>query len=339
MKIWFEITNSPHINLFKNIIQELQRENHVKITCRPLANTIELLELNGLQYKIIGSHYGKNFVKKLFGFPIRVLQLVNYIKKYRPDVAIGQSSFQMPLAAKILGIPCVYMNDNEHALGNIPSFIFADRIMIPEFLDRKKVHKQLGRDKKILKYPGLKEGIYLYHLLTKVKKVKKENKVIMFRPEPRTAQYYKGGTNFIDPLLVELKKQYSIIISPRDDLQKNHYKQKIFSDIKVLEKPLNLIEIIQKCDLFIGAGGTMTREMAVSGIPTVSIYQDSLLDVDKYLIREGYLYYKKKPLKKDIDNYISSHANRDNLRDVLLHKGKMAEELIINTIKELGVKK
>ena len=138
MKIWFEITNSPHINLFANIIRDLQKEHEVIITCRPLANTIELLELQNFKFDVVGTHYGKNIVKKLFGFPIRVMQLVRHFIKNKPDVAISQSSFQMPLAAKFLRVPCIYMNDNEHAKGNIPSFICADKIMIPEFLNRKK---------------------------------------------------------------------------------------------------------------------------------------------------------------------------------------------------------
>ena len=47
------------------------------------------------------------------------------------------------------------------------------------------------------------------------------------------------------------------------------------------------------CDLFIGAGGTMTREAAVLGIPTISVYQDTLLDVDNYLIQKGHMIHKR----------------------------------------------
>lgn len=39
--------------------------------------------------------------------------------------------------------------------------------------------------------------------------------------------------------------------------------------------------------LFIGAGGSMTREMAVMEIPVISIYQAELLAVDRYLVDKG----------------------------------------------------
>ena len=93
MKIWFEITNSPHINLFANIIRDLQKEHEVIITCRPLANTTELLELHNFKFDVVGTHYGKNIVKKFLGFHIRVMQLVRHFRKNKPDVAISQSSF------------------------------------------------------------------------------------------------------------------------------------------------------------------------------------------------------------------------------------------------------
>jgi len=58
MKIWFDLSNSPHINLFAELIRDLKKENEVIITCRPLANTIELLELHSFDFEVVGKHYG-----------------------------------------------------------------------------------------------------------------------------------------------------------------------------------------------------------------------------------------------------------------------------------------
>ena len=93
MKIWFDLSNSPHINLFARMIRELEGEGHeVVITCRPLANTIDLLDLHGFRYEVVGVHYGGKLAMKLFGFPIRVWQLWRYLRGKRIDVAISQSS-------------------------------------------------------------------------------------------------------------------------------------------------------------------------------------------------------------------------------------------------------
>lgn len=40
MKIWIDITNSPHVNFFDQLYNDLRSEDHqVYITCRDLANT------------------------------------------------------------------------------------------------------------------------------------------------------------------------------------------------------------------------------------------------------------------------------------------------------------
>ena len=70
MKIWFDLSNSPHINMFAALIRELQHEHEVIITCRPLANTVDLLDLHKLPYTIVGRHYGKKFAAKVLGLSL-----------------------------------------------------------------------------------------------------------------------------------------------------------------------------------------------------------------------------------------------------------------------------
>jgi predicted glycosyltransferase len=327
MKIWFDLSNSPHINLFAEMIRDLMHDHEVIITCRPLANTIDLLDLHKFNYTIVGKHYGGKLSSKLFGYPVRVIQLHKFLKKQKPDIAISQSSFHSPLTAWFLHIPSIYMNDNEHAMGNIPSFIFASRILIPEFLDRRKVYKQCARDSKIIQYPGVKEGIYLWNAQID----QKDKKIIYVRPEPWIAQYYKGAINFLDDMLLYLKDKSKIVLLPRGKDQAIHYEQNKFQGIEVLNKPLSLQEIASQCRLFIGAGGTMTREMAVLGIPTISVYQDELLDVDKYLIAEGMMIHKPDLTGEFAYNYLLKCEQKEPNRD-LLKRGKEAYYLIKNLL-------
>ena len=340
MKIWFDLSNAPHINLFKDLIKDLQSEGHeVIVTCRPLSNTVSLLDLHKINYTIIGKHYGKNFFKKLAGYPIRVWQLQKFIKPLKVDTAISQSSFHSPVAARLLGIPSIYMNDNEHAMGNIPSFICATRIMIPEFLSIKKVQKQGAARKKIIAYPGVKEGIYLWQkYLSPADNAPADDgrRNIYIRPEPRTAQYYKGGENFLDEVIEGLKDTFSITLLTRDKEQFDHYRTSRFRGVQVPDKPKSFDEIAGNCRLFIGAGGTMTREMAVIGMPTISVYQDDLLDVDQYLIKMGLMKHIPDLKIQHVLDYTESIKAKSPDNDLLL-KGKesygLIKSLIIETTK------
>jgi predicted glycosyltransferase len=332
MRIWFDLSNSPHINFFYSLIRDLEKEHEIIITCRPLANTIDLLQLFDLPFKVVGRHYGKRLSSKLLGYPIRVLQLYQYLKTRKPDVAISHSSFHSPLVARLLGCRSIYLNDNEHAVGNVPAFLAANTIMIPEFLEKERVLKQGASDDKILQYPGVKEGIYLWQLESQIKGLRSsssdsEKKIVVVRPEPWTAQYYKGALNFMDSLLEGLKDKIKVLVIPRGEAQAEHYRKTTFSGLDVLDKPLELMEIANRCCMFIGAGGTLTREMAVLGIPTISVYQDELLDVDKYLIKTGQMIHHP-----DLDASFALGYLEDcmlkSANKELLRKGQLAYAMI-----------
>lgn len=334
MKIWIDLTNSPHVNFFARMIKDLQEDHEVLMTCRPLANTIELLDMAGFPHYIVGSHYGQNKIKKILGFIIRIVQLYGFLKNKDVDVGISHSGFNVPVVSRLLGIPCVYLNDNEHAAANRVSFLFADRIMVPEFLDIEKVKKQWAREDKIIRYPGVKEGVYLwaYEPIDSNNSDNEKNKKRIFvRPEPWTAHYYRGERNFIDELLIGIRDKYKITLLPRGSVQDKYYRQDKFSGITVPKKSISLSEIMSNCDLFIGAGGTMTREAAVLGIPTVSIYQDQLLDVDRYLINKGFMVHKRNINAEFVANFLGQIDKRPPDRQ-LLHKGKEAYELIKTTL-------
>ncbi|MDB4293376.1 DUF354 domain-containing protein [Maribacter sp.] len=343
MKIWFDISNSPHVLMFHHLINELESEGHeVIITSRPLANTVALLDQRNLKHNIVGEHYGKNFYKKVFGYPIRVWQLRNFLKNNKPDLAVSQSSFHSPVAAWLLGIPSIYTNDNEHAMGNLPAFYLATQILIPESLPIESIAKKGISPKKITQYPGVKEGIYLWRKEKKSSKMgtgESESKVhIYIRPEPLTAQYYTAKENFLDDTIVALQKKYSITVLARDKTQLEHYKQEKFAHTLVPEKPLDFEYIRQNCTLFIGAGGSMTRELAILGVPTISVYQDDLLEVDKYLISQKVMAYEPSITPELVENHLRQEATSAS-NNSIMEKGEQAYQMLKKRILEYDLKK
>lgn len=331
MKIWIDFINSPQVSFFEPLINELSLRGHeIILTCRNSANTVDLIRQRNWNYIIIGNNVKKATISKLFSFPVRVYALVSFLRKKGIDVAISQSSFYLPIAARILGIPSIYTNDNEHAMGNIPSFFFATTIFIPENLSLSKILKKGARRSKVFKYPGIKEGVYLWPKGIDIQNRRNLNgntqRKIYVRPEPSTAQYYSGRTNFLDNLLIDLKKKYSITILTREKSQQTHYRQNKFSEIEVPERPLPFDEVAENCLLFIGAGGSMTREMALIGVPTISVYQGDLLEVDKFLIAQGLMIHNQDLRYNDVEQTISTNASRSVNMNLII-KGEEAYQL------------
>ena len=332
MKIWFDISNSPHINMFYDLIRELESEGHeIIVTSRPLANTVALLNQKNIRHTIIGQHYGKNVFKKLFGYPIRVFQLWQYLSRLKPDLAVSQSSFHSPMVAKIIGIPSIYTNDNEHALGNLLCFLTATRVLIPEKMPIPSFFRNSIWCNKFIRYPGIKEGIYLWIKAASIASNRKQRLPssdieIFIRPEPLTAQYYNGKQNFLDDIIAELQDTCRVTVLARDKTQLAHYSQKQFNHIQLPVAPLSFDHIATNCTLFIGAGGSMTRELALIGVPTISVYQSDLLDVDEILISRGLMIHDPKLTTEKVYDYLKNIQDTKTSNE-LMDIGKSAYQL------------
>jgi predicted glycosyltransferase len=333
MRIWIDFINSPQVSFFEPLVDELTKEGHEFIlTCRDSANTVQLVKQRNWPHQVIGEGVEKSFSKKLMAFPARILNLKKYLQDKAIDVAICQSSFYLPLTAKLLGVPSIYTNDNEHAMGNIPSFLFATKIFVPENLSLKKVQKQGAKPSKTYQYPGIKEGVYLWvkglRIINERKNADAASQAVYVRPEPQTAQYYSGKLNFLDDILLALAQTYNVVILVRDKAQFEHYSQPKFEKIQVPKEPIPFEKVALNCLMFIGAGGSMTREMSMIGIPTISVYQGELLDVDNFLIQEKYLVHQPDLDLQFVKQMLKESSGMEKNRTDLIEKGKQAYELL-----------
>ena len=84
--------------------------------------------------------------------------------------------------------------------------------------------------------------------------------------------------------------------------------------------------IAANCSIFIGAGGSMTRELAILGIPTISVYQDDLLEVDQFLLTKNLMLHEPSLTAEKVENYINSLQNKPPALE-LMNKGKAAYNL------------
>ena len=106
------------------------------------------------------------------------------------------------------------------------------------------------------------------------------------------------------------------------------------SSLSTTNKVLLLEDVADNCMLFIGAGGTMTREMAVLGVPTISVYQNDLLAVDKYLVSRNKMLHLPQLDVLDVEKFIKSKDSYF-LDLELSEKGKETYKLIKKLILQL----
>ena len=79
MKIWIDLTNSPHVLFFKPIIDSLRIKGHdVFLTSRDFSHTLDLLNIHNLKNVKVGSHWGLSSLLKGLCFFSRCLNLIRF---------------------------------------------------------------------------------------------------------------------------------------------------------------------------------------------------------------------------------------------------------------------
>ncbi|HSJ73469.1 MAG TPA: DUF354 domain-containing protein, partial [Miltoncostaeaceae bacterium] len=59
MRVWIDITNSPHAVIFRPLIARMRaRGDEVTVTSREFAQTVGLLDRFGIEHEVVGAHGG-----------------------------------------------------------------------------------------------------------------------------------------------------------------------------------------------------------------------------------------------------------------------------------------
>ena len=71
MRVWVDLTNSPHVLVLAPVIRRLQAAGHeVDVTARDFAQTLGLCDRLGVAHTAIGTHRGGSLGAKAIGWSI-----------------------------------------------------------------------------------------------------------------------------------------------------------------------------------------------------------------------------------------------------------------------------
>ncbi len=168
MRIWIDLTNSPHVLVMRPVIERLRADGHdVRVTARDFAQTIELCERFGLAYTEIGRHRGERLGAKALGLASRSTALVRWAREDARtagagfDVALGHGSNDVTVAAALLRIPSATMFDYEWAtVQHNVNCRLARAVVVPDAIPPQRLDRYGARGK-VRAYEGLKEEYYL----------------------------------------------------------------------------------------------------------------------------------------------------------------------------------
>ena len=300
MRIWIDLANSPHVPFFRALIQEFSARGHqIEISARDYAQTVELATKGGMLPHVIGGHGGGKLTGKAGNLVGRAAALRKWARDRGFDLAVSHNSYAQIAAAAALGIKTVTLMDYEHQPANHLAFRLASRVIVPQAFPNAELKKYGAPLRKVKRYNGLKEDVYLADftadpaIAETLRKlgVASEDVLIVARPPAREALYHRFENELFDKLLAQLnaRPQTKVILLPRTAAQRAEYEQRKLSNLIMPREALDGANLIAAADLVVSAGGTMNREAAALGVPAASIYAGKWAAIDEQLAREGRL--------------------------------------------------
>lgn len=314
MLIWIDLANSPHVPFFRALAGEFRAGGHeVALTAREFAQTVEMAWAAGLRPEVLGGHGGGRLAGKAGNLLGRAWALARWARGRGVGLAVSHNSYSQVLAARALGLRAVTLMDYEHQPANHLAFRLASRVVVPESFPEEALRRFGARARKVRRYGGIKEDVYLAdfepdagfpELLMKRFGIDlSRDTLVVVRPPAREALYHRFENELFGELLARLlaSPRVKLLLLARTDAQREEILSRFQTDnLFAPREALDGANLVAAADLVVSAGGTMNREAAALGVPAATVYAGRWAALDEQLVREGRL--KRIGSREDVES-------------------------------------
>jgi len=292
VKLWVDLTNSPHVVVMRPVIANLRARGHeVQVTARDFAQTLGLCERFGIEYTAIGRHRGAGLRAKAGGLVTRSLALARWGRGRGFDLALGHGSNDVTVAAALLRIRSATTFDYEWAtVQHNVNCRLARAVVVPDAIPPERLYRYGARGK-IRAYPGLKEEYYLADFepdpaVLDELGLDSAAPIAVVRTPPEVSLYHRFENDLFPEVLERLRGTQTVVL-PRTEAQRAEL---LAGDgLIVPERAIDAQSLVAYADLVVSGGGTMNREAVALGTPVYTVFEGRLGAVDERLIADGRL--------------------------------------------------
>jgi len=315
MDIWVDIINPSHALFFNSLLDDFNSDNFF-ITVRDRAETFGLVKSFGMKGIVIGRDYRDGFNKSL-NMIWRTFLLYSKVRAF--DYALSFENGMSVAVSKFRGKKSILLCDNDLKFFQKGNFIqdletkiksMAEYIIVPKTCYE--TFKKYVKDKeKIIPYNGFKEDIYIANFDPdpNFKDKIPFKSFVVLRPEA-LGSFYVDEKQSLVPNLLKLfnRENINVIYLPREKEDFDYAKE---FDVYIPINPLNGLDLCYYADVVLTGSGTMAREAACLGKPSVSFFPGKkLLSVDKKLVEEKKMFHSRDP--EEITDYVLSNKAKSS---------------------------
>ena len=308
MRIWIDITNTPHVNVLMPIIRHLEKNHELIFTARDFSETLPLLKKNGITPIVYGNYKGKSRVKKMMGLLGRMWTMLFKLPKF--DLALSLGGNYTSAIAFLRCKKSIVFSDNDISF-KFFSFAMGSYFIFPYYFKYQKVQKKYRiKDAQIKTFNGFKEDIYIAEFKpdpTFLGQLPFRD-FITIRPENLKASYVPKDSTTIVPQLFEVFKDKNILFLPRYEEEKKYAEG--YDNVWYPDGPLSGLDVCYYTQAMLTGAGTFAREAALLGVPAVSFFPSPVfLSVDEAMQELGIEFKSRDP--QAIRQYVDTAARKD----------------------------
>jgi uncharacterized protein len=308
VRIWVDLTNSPHVLVMRPVVRALEADGHeVEVTARDFAQTLELCDRLGVRHTAVGRHRGGRRGSKALGLVSRSAALLRWARGRGFDAALGHGSNDITVAAKLLRIPSATAFDYEWAtVQHSVNCRLVRNVVVPDAIPPERLYRYGARGK-IRAYAGLKEEYYLADFepsdaVLDELGLDTGQPIAVVRTPPDVSLYHRFENPLFKQVLDRLREQAQTVVLPRTREQREEVTAA--GGFVVPERAVDAQSLVWHADLVVSAGGTMNREAVALGTPVFTTFEGRLGAVDERLMAEGRL----RKLSKADEIVVEKHA-------------------------------
>ncbi|MGI8844884.1 MAG: DUF354 domain-containing protein [Thermoleophilaceae bacterium] len=294
MRVWVDLTNSPHVLVMRPVIEAMRADGHeVEVTARDFAQTLQLCERFGIAHTAVGHHRGGKLASKGLGLMSRSTALAQWARRRHFDVAMGHGSNDVSVAAALLRIPSATAFDYEWAkVQHNVNCRLVRAVVVPEAIPPQRLAPYGATAAKLRRYPGLKEEYYLADFepdraILEELGLRETDPIVVVRTPPEVSLYHRFENPLFARVLDRLRDSAQTVVLPRTPAQREEIELK--GGLIVPDRAIDAQSLIALSDLVISAGGTMNREAVALGTPVFTTFEGRLGAVDEGLLADGRL--------------------------------------------------
>ena len=325
MKIWYDACTGKHVRYGAAITKRLSEKGHeIIFTTREHPDAVPLAEFLSLKFKIVGKYNPASNFTRLYESLMRQLEFCEMFEEKPPDIAVSHGSVDLCRVAFGLNVPIVSTFDSPHADAvNKLTLPLVDAVVVSKAIPDEILHEY--HVKKVIKFEGVDEVAWMKDFESKMKFDFKRPLIVVRQTEVK-AVYAAGITDVTEKIARKLTKLGEVIFLSR-------YERRPRKGLVVPKKFIDSASLAAQADLVVSVGGTISREAALAGTPSIVIKLFDRMHVNEYLARKGFPIFMVKP--EQVMEYAEKYLGKKRDVKSLLESLENPVDVIEKVIEEL----